>query len=124
VTDTHCPAPLSVLLVDDSGGGYPSGGLLRLLGYEVRAARSGAEALAVAGASPPDVAVLGPGLSDVDLDTVAEGLPALACRPLLVAVGRGVAGRSRGVEFDHVLGTADPAELAALMTDYALVVER
>jgi hypothetical protein len=121
VTDTHDHAPLSVLLVGvHPGEGDSSAALLRLLGYEVRVARSGAEAVAAARAFPPDVAVLGLGLPDAD--AVAEGLVAAwACRPLLVALGGSTA---CGAGFDHVLATADPAELASLLTDYALVVER
>jgi DNA-binding response OmpR family regulator len=124
VTDTHDPAPLSVLLV----GGHPgvsdsSAALLRLLGYEVRVARSGAEAVVAAGVFAPDVAVFGPGVPDAD--ALADGLVAAwAGRPLLVALGGSTAGGSRGTGFDHVLATADPAELASLLTDYALVVER
>jgi DNA-binding response OmpR family regulator len=123
LTDTYCHAPLSVLLVDGPGGGDSSAALLRHLGFEARVARSGAEALAAAAAFPPDVVVLGSDLPDAD--AVADGLvAAMACRPLLVALGGSTACRSRGAGFDDVLATADPAELASLLADYALLVRR
>ncbi len=127
MTDSYRPAPLSVLLVGEPGWADSSAALLGQLGYEVRLARSAAEALAAVVAFAPDVAVLGPGLSDADRDAVAERLVAAAAgRPLLVVLtGDGHrTGDPYGAEFDHVRTTDDPAGLAALLTDYALVCER
>jgi len=115
------PAPLAVLLVDD----HPDGGdslaeLLRLLGYEVRLARSGAEAMAVVGSFVPDVAILDLGLPDGDgYQLAARLVAALARRPRLIALtGYGnVEEKVRTAGFDHyLLKPVEPAVLAHLLT--------
>jgi CheY-like chemotaxis protein len=124
VTHPDRPPPLSILLVDDHpDGGDSSAELLRLLGYEVRLARTGAEALELVGAFTPDVAILDIGLPDIDGYQLAGRLvAALARRPLLVALTgySHFEERSRAAGFDHhFLKPADPAVLAAMLTGYA-----
>jgi CheY-like chemotaxis protein len=116
--------PLRVLVVDDHHDcGDSSADLLRLLGHEVRLARSCAEAETAVGSFAPDVAILDIGLPDGDgygLATKLVGV--LARRPLLVALtGFGnLDDRSRAAGFDHhLLKPADPPALAALLADYA-----
>jgi CheY-like chemotaxis protein len=125
VTDTdRPPPPLSILLVDDHpDGGESSAELLRLLGYEVRLARTGAEALRVVGSFAPDVAILDIGLPDGDGYQLAERLvAALARRPVLVALTGfgGFEARSRAAGFEHhFLKPVDPAALTALLRGIA-----
>lgn len=114
------PNPLNVLLVDD----HPDGGdsmaeLLRLLGYEVRLARTGADAVALAESFAPDAAVLDLGLPDIDGFELARRLvAALARRPLLVALTgfshTELAAREAGFDH-HFLKPVDPAALAAVL---------
>lgn len=116
--------PLAVLLVDDHrDGGDSCAQLLRLLGYEVRLARTGAAALNLVGSFAPDVAILDIGLPDGNGYELAGRLvAALARRPLLVALtgyGNGEE-RARGAGFDHyLLKPAEPAVLAALLATHA-----
>jgi CheY-like chemotaxis protein len=124
VTHPDRPPSLSILLVDDHpDGGDSSAELLRLLGYEVRLARTGAEALELVGAFAPDVAILDIGLPGIDGYQLAGRLvAALARRPLLIALTgySHLEERSRAAGFDHhFLKPADPAALAAPLTGYA-----
>ncbi len=120
MTPNGRPLPMSILLVDDHrDGGDSCAELLRLLGYEVRLARSGADALTVAGTFAPDVAILDIGLPDMDGYHLAEKLVAvLARRPLLVALtgyGNGEE-RARAAGFDHyLLKPVEPERLARVL---------
>jgi len=123
VTHPDLP-PLSILLVDDHrDGGDSTAELLRLLGYEVRLARTGAEALDLVGSFAPDVAILDIGLPDGDgYELAGKLVAALVRRPLLIALtGFGnFDDRSRAAGFDHhLLKPADPPVLAALLVSCA-----
>ncbi|HEX4191157.1 MAG TPA: response regulator [Marmoricola sp.] len=61
---------------------------LRARGYEVHAAPTGAEALRLAAAHPPDVVVLDLGLPDMDGTEVVAGLRGWTDVPVLVLSGR------------------------------------
>lgn len=61
---------------------------LRARRYEVRAAATGADALAVAAAHPPDVVILDLGLPDMDGTEVIAGLRGWTEVPILVLSGR------------------------------------
>jgi CheY-like chemotaxis protein len=116
----NAPTPLSVLLVDDHrDGGDSSAELLRLLGYEVRLARSGAEALALVGSFTPDVAVLDIGLPDGNgFELAGRLVAALPRRPVLVAVtGHGNLGeRARAAGFDYYfLKPVEPEHLIRVL---------
>lgn len=116
--------PLRVLLVDDHrDGGDSLRELLCLLGYEVRLARSGVEALAVVRSFAPDVAVLDIGLPDGDGFRLAGKLLAvLDRRPLLVALtGHGNReGEARAAGFDYyLLKPVAPTVLTDLLARHA-----
>jgi two-component system, OmpR family, KDP operon response regulator KdpE len=61
---------------------------LRVRGYEVDTAASGAQALAVAGVHPPDLVILDLGLPDMDGVQVIEGLRGWTTVPIIVLSGR------------------------------------
>ena len=61
---------------------------LRARAYEVSTAASGAEALRVAAADPPDLVVLDLGLPDMDGTAVIAGLRGWTAVPILVLSGR------------------------------------
>lgn len=61
---------------------------LRARGYEVHAAASGAQALQVAAAHPPDLVILDLGLPDMDGSEVIAGLRGWTSVPILVLSGR------------------------------------
>lgn len=124
MTDPDHQSSLSVLLVDDHrDGGDSMAELLRLLGYRVRIARSGAEALTHLGSFAPDVAILDIGLPDIDGFELAGKLVAASIhRPVLIALtGYGhYEERSRQAGFDHFfLKPVEPNRLAGLLADCA-----
>ena len=61
---------------------------LRARGYDVHTAASGAEALQVAAAHPPDLVILDLGLPDMDGSDVIAGLRGWTTVPILVLSGR------------------------------------
>ena len=61
---------------------------LRARHYEVHTARTGGEALATAGAHPPDLVILDLGLPDLDGVDVMHGLRGWSGAPILVLSGR------------------------------------
>jgi two-component system, OmpR family, KDP operon response regulator KdpE len=61
---------------------------LRVRNYEVCTASSGAEALAVAGKSPPDLVILDLGLPDMEGVDVIAGLRGWSSAPIIVLSGR------------------------------------
>ena len=61
---------------------------LRARHYEVHTARTGGEALATAGAHPPDLVILDLGLPDLDGVDVIHGLRGWTGAPILVLSGR------------------------------------
>jgi len=116
--------PLRVLILDDDPAVCDTlAGLVRLSGHEARTAQSGAEAIAQALASPPDVALLDIMIPGGDGYAVARTLrQVLARRPVLVVVtGRaGLEDRSISEGFDHhLVKPVEPDLLAALLDRYA-----
>ena len=61
---------------------------LRVRGYEVHVAATGAEALEVAGRYPPDLVILDLGLPDLDGVEVIQGLRGWTKAPIIVLSGR------------------------------------
>src|SRR5262249_43824346 len=61
---------------------------LRVRQYEVHTAATGAEALAVAAAHPPDLVILDLGLPDMDGVEVIGGLRGWTAAPIIVLSGR------------------------------------
>ncbi|HEX8113745.1 MAG TPA: response regulator [Kofleriaceae bacterium] len=97
-----------MLIVDDyPGTAETAGKLLRGAGHECRSARSGAEALVVADAFEPEVAILDIGLPDIDGYALIDALRRrLAVRPPYVVAmsGRGHAlTAAREIGFDECL---------------------
>ena len=116
---------LSVLVVDDEPDTVSSTSeLLTLHGHHVRVALTGREALLLAAADPPDVALLDiymPGMDGCDLARrLAEEASAVGRRPLLVAVTGYAAdidrNRTTAAGFDlHLVKPVDPAVLVGLL---------
>jgi CheY-like chemotaxis protein len=83
-------SPLSVLIVEDhEDGAAATANMLRLYGYEVAIARTGAAALAEAAEREPDVVLLDIRLPDIDGWEVARRIAkqqAPSKIPLLVAI--------------------------------------
>jgi two-component system KDP operon response regulator KdpE len=78
-----------VLVVDDEPQLLRALGInLRARGYEVHAAATGAEALRIGAANPPDLVVLDLGLPDMDGTEVVAGLRGWTDVPILVLSGR------------------------------------
>ncbi|QEL20620.1 response regulator [Limnoglobus roseus] len=79
--------PLSVLVVDDNTDAADSlAQFLALKGYTVRTAYNGPDALTLAAATPPDVALLDLMMPVMDGWEVAKRLDAARPRPVLVAI--------------------------------------
>ncbi len=79
----------TVLVVDDEPQLLRALGInLRARGYDVHAAASGADALRLAAAHPPDIVVLDLGLPDMDGTEVVAGLRGWTDVPILVLSGR------------------------------------
>ena len=115
---------LRVLILDDNPDVRDTlARLVRLYGHEADAAATGAEAVALATASPPDVALLDLVLPGEDGYAVARSLRgALGRRPVLVAVtGHAqMEWQSAAEGFDHhLVKPVDPALLSALLDRYA-----
>lgn len=121
---------LSVLIVEDDDDTADSlAELLQIFGYQVRVARTGQEALALAATESPDVVFLDLWLPDMDGCEVARlfsstehGRP-----PLLIAVtGDGTeAGRTRSKAAGcalHLLKPVHPATLLGILARFARVV--
>jgi two-component system KDP operon response regulator KdpE len=82
-----------VLVVDDEPQLLRALGInLRARGYEVQAAATGAEALQLGAAHPPDVVILDLGLPDMDGTEVVAGLRGWTDVPILVLSGRSDSG--------------------------------
>ncbi|MFL6022615.1 MAG: response regulator [Marmoricola sp.] len=78
-----------VLVVDDEPQLLRALGInLRARGYEVQPAATGAEALRLGAAHPPDVVILDLGLPDMDGTEVVAGLRGWTDVPILVLSGR------------------------------------
>ena len=79
----------TVLVVDDEPQLLRALGInLRARGYDVHVAATGADALRVAAAHPPDLVVLDLGLPDMDGTDVVAGLRGWTEVPILVLSGR------------------------------------
>ena len=85
---TRDPSPKKVLVVDDNiDGALALADVIRRLGYEVRVAHDGPQALSIARAFIPDAALIDLGLPIMDGYEVARQLRAEATNPLrLIAV--------------------------------------
>jgi len=122
--------PLSILVVDDDTDGADSlATLLQIYGYRVTVARTGAEALELAAADPPDVALLDVLMPGLDGWEVARWLREQSCgrRPLLVAVtGCGSdADRRRSAEAGmdlHLVKPVEPAVLAGVLEGFRRIL--
>lgn len=80
----------TILLVDDEVSIQRSvGALLRSRGYAVEVAGTGAEALRMIGASPPDLVVLDLGLPDIDGTEMCRRVRADSAIPVIVLSARG-----------------------------------
>src|SRR5262245_2440136 len=114
--------PLSVLVVDDDLDTVETTAtLLQLHGFRALAALGGAEAIHVASAERPDVALVDLLMPGIDGFEVARRLRLVLARPpLLVAVsGCGTEGdreRASAAGFDlHLVKPVDPERLIALL---------
>ena len=124
--DTSESAPLRVLVVED----YPDTRrtlrlLLRSWGHDVREAADGPEALRVAAAFGPEVALLDLALPRLDGLEVARRLQEIgqSPRPLLVAVTAltdpAHVREALAAGFDHFFGKpCEPAQLESLLRAY------
>lgn len=117
---------LHVLVVDDHPDTAESEAqLLRYLGYCVRTARTGPQAVAAAQAQPPDVVLMDLGLPGMDgYLAAAEIRRSCPHKPLVIAVTgfANVSYRRRCSEegFDHFLvKPCDPDALATLLKTHA-----
>jgi len=88
---------------------------LERAGFMVLSTGSGAEAITMAGASPPDLVILDLGLPDVPGETVARELRTTAVTPILMLTARSTEeDRIRGLELgadDYVTKPFSPREL-------------
>jgi DNA-binding response OmpR family regulator len=113
-------APVSVLVVDDMpDAAHTTADVLRLLGFDARAAVSPLDAIRAAAVDPPDVVVMDLGRPDVSGFDLARHMCGMSARrPLLVALTglQGAAPRCQAAGFDlYVLKPADPTQFAALI---------
>jgi CheY-like chemotaxis protein len=116
-------APLRVLVVDDSAAlANCLSRLIRRWGHEAKEAHDGPEALAVAAAFRPDVALLDLGLARMDGYEVGRQmrqLPGLEGLTLLVLTGYADAAYHRRSEeagcAAHLVKPVEPSELEALL---------
>jgi CheY-like chemotaxis protein len=100
--------PLSVLVVDDVPDAADTlATLVTLCGHPARAAHGGREALALAAAEPPDLAVIDLVMPGVDGFAVARALRESASPPLLVAL--------TGHEAEDMRRRADDAGFGAFL---------
>ncbi len=112
------PKPSVILLVDDEMSIQRTVvPLLRSRGYDVDAARTGAEALTSMDTRPPDVVILDLGLPDIDGLDVCSRIRARSDVPIIVLSARGaepqkVAALDRGAD-DYVTKPFGPEELLA-----------
>jgi DNA-binding response OmpR family regulator len=88
---------------------------LERAGFMVLSTGSGAEAITMAGAGPPDLVILDLGLPDVPGETIARELRATAVTPILMLTARSTEeDRIRGLELgadDYVTKPFSPREL-------------
>ena len=115
-----------VLIVEDNADGADSLAVfLRMSGFEVQVAYTGAEGVERALADPPDAVLCDINMPEVDGFEVArrirEGLPN---PPVLIAVTarreRDLLPNAGRVGFDHYfIKPADPVEIGGLLSEYA-----
>jgi DNA-binding response OmpR family regulator len=125
-------SPLTVLVVDDLRDGADSTAcLLGLYGFETRVAYSATEALALAIAEPPDVAVLDIAMPRMDGWQLARKLRECSAdrRPLLVALtGCGTEGdRQQSAEAGidlHLVKPIHPAVLVGVLKRFERTLGR
>jgi CheY-like chemotaxis protein len=115
-----------VLIVEDNPDGADSLAMfLRMSGFDVRVAYSGAEGVAAALAHPPHAVLCDIQMPDLDGFEVARRVrEALPEPPLLVAVTarreQDLLGPAGQAGFDHYfLKPADPVEIGGLLSEYA-----
>ena len=110
--------PPRILLVDDESAIQRSVGLLlRSRGYDVQIAGTGAEALAMLAAQPPDLVVLDLGLPDLEGTEVCRRIRTTSQVPILVLSARGAeADKVNALDLgadDYVTKPFGPDELLA-----------
>ena len=110
--------PPRILLVDDESAIQRSVGLLlRARGYDVQIAGTGAEALAMLSAHPPDLVVLDLGLPDLEGTEVCRRIRTTSQVPILVLSARGAeADKVNALDLgadDYVTKPFGPDELLA-----------
>jgi CheY-like chemotaxis protein len=118
---------LRVLVVDDNADAADSlCALLRLWGYEARAAYDGTAGLELASALVPDCLFLDIGLPGIDGYELARRLrqhPVLSKAKLVALSAYADVERSRAAGFDHhLVKPADPQEVEALLKMMAQVL--
>ena len=110
--------PPRILLVDDEPAIQRSVGLLlRARGYDVQIAGTGAEALAMLAAQPPDLVVLDLGLPDLEGTEVCRRIRTTSQVPIVVLSARGAeADKVNALDLgadDYVTKPFGPDELLA-----------
>jgi len=115
-----------VLIVEDNPDGADSLAVfLRMSGFEVRVAYSGAEGVALALADPPDAVLCDINMPEVNGFAVARRIrEALPEPPLLIAVTarreQDLVRDAGSAGFDHYfIKPADPVEIGGLLSEYA-----
>ncbi|MGH7279230.1 MAG: response regulator [Candidatus Rokuibacteriota bacterium] len=113
------------MIEDDADAREALGALLQLDGHQVAAAGDGAHGMALASATPPDVALIDLGLPGLDGYEVARRMRATVGRgPVLIALtGYGQPeDRQRTAEAgfdDHLVKPVDPTDLSRLLSKLA-----
>lgn len=111
------PRPRILLVDDEVSIQRAVGPLLRTRGYDVDIARTGAEALAMFAAEPPDLIVLDLGLPDLEGTEVCRRIRTTSRVPIVVLSARGeesdkVSALDLGAD-DYVTKPFGPEELLA-----------
>jgi CheY-like chemotaxis protein len=115
-----------VLIVEDNpDGAYTLAAFLRLSGFDVRVAYTGAEGVAQALDDPPDAVLCDINMPEIDGFAVARRVrEALPEPPLLIAVTArrepDLLRDTGAAAFDHYfIKPADPVEIGGLLSEYA-----
>jgi CheY-like chemotaxis protein len=119
--DAATQQPPRVLVIDDNRDAADSLALLlRVWGFDVRAAYSGKEGMNVARSYRPDCVVSDIGLPEMDGYHLADQFrqdDALKQTPLIAITAYNDAARAKAAGFDeHLLKPADPAALHAILS--------
>lgn len=123
MSETTAPRALRVLIVDDNTDASDLlGTLVELAGHHATSASSGAEGLARAQESPPDLAFVDigmPGMSGYELAASFRATPALAGVILVALTGWGgdeARARAKAAGFDHhLVKPANPDDIDRIL---------